>query len=285
MGKRTLRLLCVLCFALSAVLQIHAQATQTSIPAHKVLRIRRETVKPGKAAAHQRHEAAVKAALRRANWKVSYMAMSSLSGPSEVWFVRNYNSMAGWERTLTETYKNEALRTELDQLAERDGEFLSGESEIVAIYREDLSRSQHDLKRLHYFGVTTIHVRPGHEDDFTRLLRNALDDCQKASAECYWATYQVTAGMPGPTFLTLSSYKNLAELDAASGKAMPGAWGEAGQRAIAIAQDKSYVHSETQLFKVEPSMSYELPEGVMETLDPEWWPPRGLTAAPPAKKK
>jgi hypothetical protein len=278
MGKRILRLLCVSCFALSAVLQIHAQ--QNQIPVHDVFRIRREAVKPGRAAAHQRHEAAVPATLRRTGSRGHYMAMSSLTGPSEVWFIRNYPSFAGWERTWTDTNKNEALRAELDQHAERDSEFLTEVSEILAFLRKDLSRERNDLTRLHYFGVTTIHVRPGHEDDFTRLMKMAVEDCQRANANCYWSTYQVTAGMPSPTFLVLTTYKNLAELDA-----MSGAWGEAGQRAIARAQDDGYAQSETQIFKVEPSLSYVVPEGMMEERDPEFWGVKAPATTAPARKK
>jgi hypothetical protein len=261
---------------LSAVLQIYAQENQ--VPVHKVFRIRREAVKPGHASAHQRHETAVPAALRKAGSTAHYMGMSSLTGPSEVWFIRNYTSIAGWEKSWTDTNKNEALSVELDRLAEQDNEFLTGASELLAVVRDDLSRPRHDLKRLHYFGVTTIHVKPGHEDDFTRLMKSAVNDCQKA--DCHWSTYQVTAGMPSPAYLVLTSYKNLAELDVTDG-----AWGEVGQRAIARAQDEGYVQSETQIFKVEPSMSYVVPEGMMETLDPDFWRVKAPAYTPPARKK
>lgn len=271
MNKRALRLLLVSCFALSAALQIYAQEKQ--IPVHKVLRIRREAVKPGRVAAHHRNQVAVPAALRKAGSNAHFLAMSSLSGSAEVWYIRNYTSFAGWEKSWNETSRNDALKADLDQIGDKSSEFLSGASEVVAIVREDLSRAQHDLTRLHYFGVTTVRVVPGHEDDFIRLLKASAAD-----SKSYWQTYQVTAGESGATYLVLVSYKSLAELDASAGV-------DGGQAAIARARDEGYVKAETQLFKVEPALSYVVPEGMMEQLDPDFWTVKPAYAPPPAKKK
>src|SRR5437879_11531169 len=65
--------------------------------------------------------------------------MTALSGPSEAWYLTGYDSFAAWEQDREATEKAAAFSTELDQLFEKDAEFLTGGRNIVAFFRDDLS--------------------------------------------------------------------------------------------------------------------------------------------------
>jgi hypothetical protein len=64
----------------------------------KVLQIIREEVKPGKAAAHEKVEAGWPRAFAKAKWPTHYLAIQSMSGPTEAWFLVGYPSLAAWEK-------------------------------------------------------------------------------------------------------------------------------------------------------------------------------------------
>jgi hypothetical protein len=72
----------------------------------------REEVKPAKAAAHEKHEAAWPAAFAKANYSSHYVALTSVTGPNEAWFVEGQDSFAAIEKAdkeIDEKVYREAL--------------------------------------------------------------------------------------------------------------------------------------------------------------------------------
>ena len=72
-----------------ALCAAHLAFGQTGLPTSqpKLLTIVREEVKPGRAADHANHEAGWPAAFEKAMSPDYYLAMTSLTGPSEAWYV------------------------------------------------------------------------------------------------------------------------------------------------------------------------------------------------------
>ena len=214
--KKTLFLAVAVCLVLSCVSLADAQ---TSAPAPgtppKVITIIREEVKVGKGAAHEKFETNFVRAFARAKWPSHYLAMTALSGPSEAWYLTGYDSFAAWEQDREATEKAAAFSTELDQLFEKDAEFLTGGRNIVAFFRDDLSYNPTtmDVPKARYMRVITYRVRPGHEGDFVEAAKTIRAAYEKTEVKVPWAVYQVTAGVPGPTFLIFLAMKSLQESD------------------------------------------------------------------------
>src|SRR5712692_11855886 len=110
MMKKTLFLLCALGLILSGATAALAQA-QAPAPMGppKVLQIIREEVKYGKGPAHEKHEAGYPRALKKANWPATYLAMTSITGQGEAWFLFPYDSFFSFENNRPATEKNAAL--------------------------------------------------------------------------------------------------------------------------------------------------------------------------------
>jgi hypothetical protein len=281
MVRKTLGLIGATCLVLSAGVPLAAQEPP---PPPKVLQIYREEVKPGKGPAHEKIEAGWPRAFAKANWPNHYLAIVSLTGPSEAWFASGYDSFAAWEKNQTEMDKNPALKAEDDRLVEKDGELLSGGRGLVETYREDLSRNPNvDLSKVRYFRISTFRVRPGHDSDFSDAVKIVKGAYDKIGFPVAWATYQVSAGMPGPTYVVWIPMRSLAESDAAmqASKALMEAEGEDGQKALKKAASDGYVFVETNIFSVSPGMSYPPKEFVAK--DPAFWAPKPAPA--PAKKE
>jgi hypothetical protein len=256
----------------------------------KVLQIFREEVKVGKNAAHVKLEKGFVAAMAKANWPTHYIALTTVTGPGEAWFLTAYPSFAAWEKDRSDTEKNAALTADLDRLTEKDGEFLSNARSLVAVHREDLSAgSPVDVAKMRYFRIITFRVRPGHENDFAESVKIVRAAYEKAKVDLPWAVYQISAGMPGPTYMILLPMKSMSEIDAAFARSatIREAEGPENEKALAKFSADGYATVETNVFAFSPAMSYPAKE--FAARDPEFWTPKaeakveGKAEAKPAK--
>jgi hypothetical protein len=275
-----------LLFAVSLVLSAAAAAWAQTSPAApagppRVLQIYREEVKVGKGAAHEKFETNFVRAFAKAKWPTHYLAIATITGPSEAWFLTGYDSFDAWEKDRQAGEKAAALMTELDQLGEKDAEFLTGGRSLAAIYRPDLSyRPGVNVYQMRYFSVTTVRVRAGHFQDFEELrkLENAAHE--KANVDEHFAVFQVISGAPGGTFLIFAPYKSLTEFDAypvKHGKAYEDAVGEEGRKKERELASAAIFSSENYVFAFSPKMSYPRPETI--AADPDFWAPKPKKAA------
>ncbi len=249
----------------------------------KVLQIFVETVKPGKGAAHAKVEAGWPQAFRKAKWTSHYLAMTSITGPSEAWFLAGYDSYAAWEADQKHMDQTPALGREVDRLAAQDGELLSGTKAMVATYREDLSyRPNIKLGEMRYFTVTTFTLRPGYDSAFAEIRKLVQAGHEKTNMEEHWAMFQVVSGMPGSTYLLFLPMKSLAEADEAvgtHGKPYLDALGADGRRQTREFARAGFATVESNLFAFSPKMSY--PSEEMASSDPAFWKPAAAASPKP----
>ena len=275
------RLCLGVCLTLSLASGLLAQAPDPSGPP-KVLQIFREEVKPGKGPAHQKWETGWPRAFARANWPTHSLAMTSVSGPSEAWYLTGYESFTAWEKDRQNFDKNQTLKAEDDRLSQGDGEFLSAARSIVAAYREDLSsKVAVQLPKMRYFRVLTFRVRPGHDSDFEDAAKIIKGGYEKANVALPWAVYQVSLGMPTPTYMVFLPMKSFDEIDAAvaRSKTMQEAYGEENQKKMTKLASDGYLTIDSNIFAFDPKMSYPAKEFI--AADPDFW----TTKPPPAAKK
>jgi hypothetical protein len=282
--KNALRLCVGMGLTLSAVSGLVAQTP--GMPKDgppKVLQIFREEVKPGKVPAHEKWETGWPKAFAKANWPTNSLAMVTVTGPSEAWFMTAYDSFAAWGKDLESFDKNQAFKSEYDRLTQGDGEFLSGGRSIVGALREDLSTNVLvELPKIRYFRVITFRVRPGHDSDFMEATKIVRAGYEKANVQPAWATYQIVSGMPSPTFMIFMPMKSLDEIDASmmnTRKIFAGESEDNQKKMMKMAAD-GYLSVETNIYAFDPKMSY--PAKSFAAADPEFWNPK---PAPIAKKE
>jgi len=246
-----------------------------------ILQIYREEVKPGKTAAHEKVEAGWPRAFASVNSPTHYIAMTSVTGPNEAWFVSGFPSLAAWEQDQKNNDSNATLRAELSRLSQQDGELLNSVRSIAAAYRSELSyRPGINLATMRYFLVNTIRVRPGFENDFVEAWKMIVAAHEKANMNEHWAMYQVTAGAPAGTFLYFGALKSLSEVD--SSPAMHGAdsyqnaLGDEGRKRLREMTRAGTLNSETNYFAFSPAMSYVSKETF--AADPRFWTPKPAAA-------
>jgi hypothetical protein len=259
-----------------------AQGMPTSQP--KFLNIFREEVKMGRAADHAKWEAGWPAAFEKAKDPYSYIALVSLTGPQETWYVSPFASQAAYGESMAFEDKDAALRAELDRLSRGDAEFVSESNALQAMARPDLSYGNFpDLAMMRFWEISTYRVKPGHEDAFAAAAKAWAAATARTAPGVSWRTYQVVAGAPAGTYLVFSSHASFADFDKGAAE------GDATFKSLSFeeraALDKyfsdgalSTVHNR---YRLDPGQSFVPAETRQK--DPAFWMPKPAAKAP-AKK-
>jgi hypothetical protein len=197
---------------LSAGLALPAIASAQTPPATQgVLTIFRETVKPGKDAAHTKSETAWSRAVEMAKSQSHFVAMTAMTGPNEVWFVSGYGSLAEMQKV---NEANAAVTAVNEKYGAAESDYLQDGRQINLISRPDLSYSTgRPIWEMRFLTAQRILVRPGHTAEFVEARTAIKAAHEKAKLSDGYAIYQVTSGMPGGTYYLFSARKSLAELD------------------------------------------------------------------------
>jgi hypothetical protein len=250
------------------------------------LQIFREQVKFGRNAAHVLTEAGWPRTFGKAKIKNNYIALTSTYGPNEAWFVEGHASVAEIETANQSISAAPGLEAELDRLSQADAANVTSSDGILARFVPEASNpGEVNLGQIRVWEVSIFRVRPGKEASFFEGANLFKSIVQQAKVSAPWASFEVQAGMPGPTYLVFSPHKTLAEIDqntgtgAAIGKAMNE---EMMKKFGAISE--GFVSVQNLVFMVSPEMSYPMAEWV--AADPAFWNKKPMMPAPkPAAPK
>jgi len=247
-----------------------AQQLPTTQPG--ILTIYREHIKTGQDAAHAKNEAGWPAAFGQASSPDHYLAMASMTGPSEVWFVQPWDSYTAWGKSMDRDEANPTLSQALDRLSAADAEYLDGVEVIEAIARPDLSHGTFpDLNRMRYWDIAVWRLRPGYDGAFAAATATYKKLASRTAPNARWRTYQVTAGLPGPSFILFSSVEQFGQFDAmmAEGQAaMEGITPEEGATFEKFFRE-AIVSMVSNKYRLDAGMSYVSAE--TKATDPAFW--------------
>jgi hypothetical protein len=272
----TLLLGACLCLAVATVATVaiaQENAAGMSTPP-KVLVINREVLKPGKAGSpHQKTESAFVRAMAAAKYPQHYLGMDSLSGPSRSLFFTGYGSFADWEKDATATQQNATLSAALDRAEVADGDLLQSYETSAYFLRDDFSlNATTDLAHDRYFEIGVFHVKPGHDADWSAIMKLVKDAYAKVP-DVQWAMYERAYGGSENYFLYITPLKSLAEVDRnfANGPKFVEAIGAEGMKKLDDLMAVSVDQAEINLFALNPAISYADPQLVNG--DPAFWKP------------
>ena len=255
-----------------------------SAPPPAVLQIYRDPVKPSKMAEYSRIEGeAAQACARASTWP--YLAIKSITGPQEVWFISGFDSYAAMERSADPFARNAALSAELNRLLEAKASLVAEPRAVYAHYRDDLSSNAGLVQpRTRFFTVTIVTVRPGHEREYEEVHRTLKAVRQRAGTADNRVVYQIVSGMPRNVYLIFSAHQSLQNAGVALDPAVDDYSADVDdsmRNRLDEYTRVSALSSETWLFSVSPAMSNPAGEWIAD--DPEFWrssPPLQRQAAP-----
>jgi hypothetical protein len=259
-----------------------AQSMPTTQP--KFLHIGREQVKMGRSADHSRWEAGWPAAFEKAKFPYIYIALESVTGPNEVWYVSTYASQAAFGDSLAKQDADPVLSAEIERLARGDAEFVSDVNALEAVARPELSHGAFpDLAMMRFWEIGTFQVKPGHNEEFEAAVKAYAAAAERSAPNASWRTYEVVGGAPDGTYLFFSSVASFGDFDKARAE------GETTWKGLTYeersALQKLYAEgtlkSWNNRFHLEPRQSYVPAETRQK--DPAFWMPKAAAKAPVKK--
>lgn len=258
-------------------------ASTPSLP--MVLQITREFTKPYKGgAAHDKTESAFVVAMTKAKFPLYYVGMNSLSGKSRSLFFTHYNSFADWEKYNKLQDKNPTLSAELERAGIADGELLDEVDSVVYTYDADLSYHPHnDLQNHRVYQISVFHVKPGHVKEWREVVKMVKDAHDKAGTSAHWGLYEMAFGGEDGTYIAVTGDPSMTAIDTGSAedkKFREAMGGEEGMRKLDQLFGEAVDSSHSELFVVNPKMSYVSEDWIKS--DPDFWKPKPA-AAPAAK--
>jgi len=252
---------------------VRAQGMPESQPS--ILSIFIEEVQVGMDADHAANEAGWPAAYAKTGSPFYYMALASMTGSSEVWFLAPYASWTQEGENMKQTDADPELSAELARLWRADGQYLTSARTVQAVARPDLSYGAFpNLGLVRFYEITTFRVRPGHEEGFEAAVRMYTEVLTRASSGASFRTYSVVAGMPSPTYLVFASVNAYGEFDKmmADGMAMWQSLTPEQMTEMGDAMRNDVINVITHRFRVDPRMSYVAPDA--KAADPAFWGPQ-----------
>jgi hypothetical protein len=260
-------------------------AAQTGLPTSQpnLLSIVREEVKVGRSEDHARIEAGWPAAYEKAKSPDYYLALVSMTGGLEAWYVAPYANHAALDESLKRD-DEPALAAELARLYKSDAEVVSSVRRLHARARTDLSYGPYpDLAKMRYWDITTFRVRPGHEDRFAEAAKLYGAVAKRAGSNVPFRIYEVMAGMPGPTYLIFSSVAAFSDFDGVLSNDEMVMKGVSKEESAGLGKfmTESVISIESQRFRLDPRQSY-VPKEVRESDTAFWMPKKIETASKPA---
>ncbi|HEX6559213.1 MAG TPA: hypothetical protein VF021_07105 [Longimicrobiales bacterium] len=257
MNKRALY--AVLSFILWSVPQ--AATAQNPVPTSQpsVLVVFREEVKYGHNTEHESVEAGWPAAFAKAKSPNTYIAITSMTGTNEAWFLSPYANWKALGDEMKMQGSDATLSAELARLSKADAEHVNNGRTLHLLGRADLSAGTFpSIAKARFYEVTILRVRPGHEREFEGLAKVIQTAYNKAAPDVSYRIYQVVAGAPGPTYMIFSSVPTLGDLDKmqATDAAMMTALSQQDMSALQKFSAEGLINAETQRFAVNGRMSY-----------------------------
>lgn len=268
---------------LCAAFQLSAQPPSDPPP---VLRIFREDIKEGKAAAHEKSEAKFAQAMLKNKYPVNSLGMTAISGTNQAWFLEAHASFAsiGQSQAALDSPEYGTLDT-------LDAESRASSRSWIAVYRADMSYHAKELvetlPKARYFNVITFRVRQGKDEEFAAVAKAAVAALTKAGSDLPAIAYQIVSGGPSGVYLLFEPAMSLKSLDdqPARSQAFARAMGDSGMKKFMKDVTDAVASTESVLFQFNPKMSYVSKD--FAAVDPDFWTPKPakmVTSAKPAAK-
>jgi hypothetical protein len=183
-----------------------------------------------------------------------YVAITSITGPTEVWWINGVDSMETLEKVWNDYAANQEIKQELDRVAFNKADLAFPGTNLLARFRDDLSfSSDTTIAYARYISISIAKVRPGQLAAFEKT-RLALKAARQRTGRAQWV-YQVGSGAEDGTFLLMTPGRNMQEI-----------------HTFDTSDDRipdSVLTSETRLYAVSPSLS--MPAQSWIEADPDFW--------------
>lgn len=285
--RRSIGVLASVILVVSVQSVARAQMPAGPTPPPPIMQRYREMVKVGRASTHEANERAWSAAIAKSKIPVYTVAMTSMTGANDAWYVSGYTSFKAFDDVNTAMGKDKELTAAVNTFAAKDADYVSDAVGSIWALRPDLSyRDTVNWSAMHAYEMITVRARPGHSGDVKQIAETVRATHIAAHTSAHWAMYQGVMGVPDGTFLVVVPHASVADLDIGMKEdaQFAAALGEAGGKQLDKLSSDGVISVQTDLYVVSPAMSYV--SAAWSTADADYWKGAGvMQAGEPTPKK
>ena len=225
-----------------------------------ILRITRGLTRPGKRTELARVRARRSQALASASWPRPSVALTSITGPDEVWRLTGHDAFEAWHEDLETTGRMPVLSSVLEMLDREEGDLLLESREVTAIFHPEISyRPEFDWAQMRLLDVITIQLRPGHHAEYLQNRKLVMEAHARAPLDEHILIYTVSSGSRSGTYLILRPLRSMHDLDAMEekhGKRYGEILGDANRKRVIELFAASVEREEEEYFAVDRRASH-----------------------------
>lgn len=226
----------------------------------KLIVLAYQEIEPRRAGEREKLEVGLARWCDRFNASNYWTDWEALSGPRESFSLNLFGSFDEPEQVTSDWNRLLATHSEVAHTQEQIQNVISNERRIFAMRRDDLGYlgENIDLSKARFLRVDEIHLLPGHENDFADAMRIRKEAYANQQADSPWIVYEVSAGMPAPTFLVLMPMSVLKQNDdlLAWEEKLPETAGDRDADQLVQVAREGYTSTESHLYAVSPEMSH-----------------------------
>jgi hypothetical protein len=178
-------------------------------PPSPIINVYREEVKPGRMSAYVRIEEDAARFCAKAGCPNPYLAINSITGPREVWWINGFDSTEAMEKVWQAYAASVEISRELNAVDESKADLAFPATNLMARFRPEMSFHTSQIFP-RFLLISVIHVRPGHVASF-RDTRVRFKTVLERAGRPQW-TYQVTSGTDDVTFLVMTPGRSMQDI-------------------------------------------------------------------------
>jgi hypothetical protein len=282
-SKSCFRLLAILLLIPASVRTMTAQDNTAGAPKTgppKFLNMVHRELKPGRSGEYDELETSLVRIYNRENIANFWLELESMAGPSEVLDLNFLDSADEMGKAMDALNAGLAADPKLQQMQDRLlQDNVSSATSVLGVRRDDMGYRANsiDFSKMRMLRLTTIFAHPGYERAFTQAEWSLSEASEKVNAKVPWAVYEVTSGLPQPSFVIVAPMQSIEGVDdeLETNQALQKADGGALEEHLQELARFAYGTSESRLYSVHPKASHVSKE--FAAGDRNFW----STATPP----
>jgi hypothetical protein len=254
----------------------------------KFLNMVHQELKPGHAGAYDETLTSIVRTYNRENIPAFWLLLHPVIGPSELLGLNLFDSSEDMDKTTDALSAALMSRPKLVQMQDRLlQDNISNETTVLGVRRDDMGYRANsvDFSKMRMLRLTTILIHPGYERPFMEAQWSMAGAAEKIHAQTAWVVYEVTAGIPQPSFVIVTLMQGFKDIEdiLATNQALRTSEGGALQDQLQELARIAYGTTDSRIFAVNPATSHVSKE--FAAGDPDFWAPATLSAPPSGTTK
>ena len=154
------------------------------------------------------------AALKKAKWPRTFLTLSSITGPAQLWTISRFDRLAALTEDADFIDANAELKQEMERIDAAEGPLLDAKRDVTVTYKPAISyRPKFDWSQVRYFDILWIQTVQGKQGEYVENRIMTREEHDAGAFDTHQMMYQIQSGQQAGTFFVMRPMKSMGTLD------------------------------------------------------------------------